>query len=164
MHAVLGVVILVATLGASDASSSAGLVVETVTPGYEAAKAGIHPGDVLVSWERAANPPANALPPRGLFRSPFDLFEAYVDQAPRARTLTLDVLRQGKRISIPIGQFPWRLEARPRFSSRSLRLFEEGRGLWLVRSHVARLGGEITVTRSDDLGGAAFHVRLPQVL
>jgi S1-C subfamily serine protease len=47
----------------------AGVIVEKPTPGFEAARVGIQPGDVLLSWDRGANPPVNPKPASGLFRS-----------------------------------------------------------------------------------------------
>jgi len=107
----------------------AGIVVEKVLPGFEAAKAGIQAGDVLISWERGANPPANPSGASGSFRSPFDVTEVFIEQSPRARMMTLGVLRAGKRIVIPVRQFPWELETRPLFSPRWIGRYEEGRRL-----------------------------------
>ncbi len=114
---------------AKPAPAPTGIVVEKAVPGFEAAKAGIQAGDLLTSWSRPANPPANPTPASGPLRSPFDLQEVYVDQAPRAKTVTLDLLRGGKKISTPISQYPWRLETRPTFSAKWLASYEEGRNL-----------------------------------
>jgi CHAT domain-containing protein/Tfp pilus assembly protein PilF len=111
----------------TPAPAASGVIVETVTPGFEAAKAGIQPGDLLISWTRPANPPANPAPAGGFFLSPFDVQEVYVDQAPRSTTLTLDLIRDGRKVSTPILHFPWRFQTRPAFSAKWLTRYEEGR-------------------------------------
>ncbi len=110
-------------------SEGVGIVVEAATPAFEAAKAGIQAGDIVASWERAANPPANPTPASGLFRSPFDVLEVYFEQAPRARTMTLGLVRDGKKTPVTIAQYPWRLETRPAFSGKRLARYEKGRRL-----------------------------------
>ena len=140
---ILCLALLASTLGADAKreSASVGVVVETVVFGYEAAKAGLQPGDILVSWERPANPPGNPAPARGSFRSPFDVLEVYIEQAPRAKAVTLLVSREGRIVRIPIRQYmpeethPWGLGTRPSFSPRRLQRYEEGRRLFA--------GGEI---------------------
>ncbi len=112
---------------AAPPGAGPGIVVEKATPGFEAEKAGLQPGDVLVSWSRGANPPANPRAARGVFRSPFDVPEVFIDQAPRAKTLTLAFVRGGKRLSASIAPYPWRLETRPRFAGARLDLWEDGR-------------------------------------
>jgi CHAT domain-containing protein/Tfp pilus assembly protein PilF len=52
-----------------------GVVVEKVEPGGTADRAGIQAGDILLEWERAPDPPANPEGARGVFRSPFDLWQ-----------------------------------------------------------------------------------------
>jgi len=74
--------VVAAKPGAASAAAQApahGVYVEKVVPGFEAAKAGIQPGDVLVGWERAANPPASPAGARGEFRSPFDTLEVLTE-------------------------------------------------------------------------------------
>jgi CHAT domain-containing protein len=116
--------------GPSPAPSGRGVVVERVTPAFEAARAGIQPGDTLLSWERAANPPANPKPASGSFRSPFDVTEAFIEQAPRGKpTLTLAVLRDGKPIAISVGQYPWRVDTRPQLPDGLLSRYDDGKRL-----------------------------------
>jgi CHAT domain-containing protein len=120
--------LVLSALGAAPSreTAHAGVVVEKPVPGYEAASAGIQTGDVLVSWQRAANPPANPAPASGFFDSPFDVDDIRFEQGPRARTLTLGLTRNGRSISVSIGQYPWRLEVRPPFSKRWLPSYEKG--------------------------------------
>src|SRR5688500_5643044 len=60
---------------AAPRASTRAIVVEAVEQGSAGQKAGILPGDLLTSWERAASPPANPTAVRGNFDSPFDLGE-----------------------------------------------------------------------------------------
>jgi len=133
-----------------------GVVVEKTTPGFEAAKAGFQAGDVLLGWERAPNPPANPTSESGVFRSPFDVQEAYVDQAPRARTLTFRLTRDGQKVSVPILQYPWGLETRPRFSEERLLRYELGKQS--IAQGEREKGLDVWRTLAGDLSGAKRHV------
>jgi CHAT domain-containing protein/Flp pilus assembly protein TadD len=149
--------VLIANPGASSPPAAGqGVVVERALPGFEAAKAGIRPGDVLLSWERGPNPPANPAPAKGAFRSPFDLLEVYLEQAPRARTLTLVIQRAGARITIPILQRRWGLETRPRFSPPQLVRYEEGRTL-TERGEIEK-GWSLWQSFARDLSGTGSRV------
>src|SRR5262249_40963713 len=147
-----------ATLGTSAAPTPAasGIVVETVEPGYEAAKAGVQAGDKLLSWERPANPPANPQAAAGSFRSPFDVFEVETEQAPRAKTTTVVLTRAGRRLSVPILQYPWRVETRPSFSPRLLARYEQGQRL--IDSDDLKGGSEIWRALAGHLSAASQHV------
>ena len=157
MYGLFGAALL-ATLGSFETPLPAppGIVVERAIPGYEAAKAGIQAGDVLVSWERAANPPANAAPATGVFGSPFDVPEVFFEQGPRARTLMLGLMREGRKLSVPIGQYPWRLETRPAFSARWLARYEEGSRL-IEQGELAR-GSDLWRALAGELSAAKRHV------
>jgi len=133
-----------------------GVVVEKTTPGFEAAKAGFQAGDVLLGWERAPNPPANPTSESGVFRSPFDVQEAYVDQAPRARTLTFRLTRDGQKVSVPVLQYPWGLETRPRFSEERLLRYELGKQT--IAQGERERGLDVWRTLAGDLSGAKRHV------
>ena len=133
-----------------------GVIVEKTVPGQEAAKAGIRPGDVLIGWERGASPPANPTPAKGSFGSPFDVLEVYIEQAPRAKTMTLVVLRDANRLAIPIGQFPWGLEARPRFSPRRLESYEEGKRM-AERGHLEN-ARRVRDSLAGELSASGDHV------
>src|SRR4029079_2297426 len=67
--------------------SAAGVVVEEVARDSAAEKAGIQPGDVIVSWPRGPAPPANPQPAQGAIASTFDLGDIEVEQAPRGPLL-----------------------------------------------------------------------------
>src|SRR5688572_29429823 len=65
-----------------DAARS-GVVVEKVAPGSGGHKAGVQPGDVIVSWSRAPAPPANPEAAEGGIASPFDLAGVEIEQVHR---------------------------------------------------------------------------------
>lgn len=98
-------------LSAQEAGPRA-LIVEAVENGSAGHKAGIRPGDMLTSWERAASPPANPAATSGDFVSPFDLGELEAEQAPRG-PVTLFGSRGSAplEISVPVGR--WQITARP---------------------------------------------------
>jgi CHAT domain-containing protein/Tfp pilus assembly protein PilF len=104
-----------------------GIVVEEVGKFSATAKAGVQPSDVLLSWERSSNPPANPSAARGELRSPFDLDEVAVEQAPRGR-VRLKINRGEAQILIDVPFDDWDIKARPRFSPRALTKYLQGRG------------------------------------
>src|SRR5688500_20252182 len=60
-----------------------GVIVETVAPSSDGEKSGIRPGDVLISWTRAATSPANPVEAREESRASFDLMAVETEQRPR---------------------------------------------------------------------------------
>ena len=62
-----------------------GVVVEEVGKSSAGEKAGIKPGDVVLSWVRAAVPPANPVEARGEIGSPFELDESRNGTGPPRR-------------------------------------------------------------------------------
>ena len=89
---------------------SGGVVVETVGEGSAAARAGIRPKDVLVSWVR---PAAQITPPaRGTFTSPFDVREIEIEQSPRA-PVTIHGTREAKPFSLTLPAGNWELGVSP---------------------------------------------------
>ena len=90
-NCIAGLCLLLAAIALEATPSPAGIVVENVATGEEAERAGLQPGDVLVSWKRNPNPPANPAGASGLFRTPFDVLETQIDQSPRARTISIRI-------------------------------------------------------------------------
>jgi CHAT domain-containing protein len=114
---------------------SPGFVVEDVGQGSAGEAAGIQPGDVLLEWSRAANPPANPAPAHGAFGSPFDVREVEIEQADRG-TVALTVRRGDRRLSLamPRGSttwesWLWRIAVRPDFAGERLVAFQQARDL-----------------------------------
>jgi len=124
-------VLAFATVGAASRPDAAavGVVVEKVVQGEEAERAGIRPGDVLLSWKRQPNPPANPAGASGTFGTPFDVLETQIDQSPRARSLTVEYRRSGKRESAALLPYSWKVETRPAFSDARLKTYETGKRL-----------------------------------
>ena len=141
----------------NGASTPEGVVVEKVAPNFEAARAGLRPGDILMKWERGGNPPANPSPEGDSFHSPFDVVEAFIDQSPRARTtVTFLVVRDGDPLSISMGQYPWRVDTRPRFAEPWLSRYEETRKL--VEQGDLDKGLDMWRSLAADLSAANRHV------
>ena len=63
-------------------AAPSGVVVEAVAASSAAAKAGVAPGDVLLSWSRAATP-SEPRPAEGTIESPFDIGDLRTEQFPR---------------------------------------------------------------------------------
>jgi CHAT domain-containing protein/tetratricopeptide (TPR) repeat protein len=113
-----------------DSSRHLGVVVESVDVGSPPGKAGIRSGDVLLSWERAANPPSNPAPARGDLATPMDLEEVCIEESDRGN-LTILGLRNSQRLAFQIPAGIWdvfdllpfrsvRLTVRPRLEGRAL--------------------------------------------
>lgn len=115
----------------ADAGVDQGVVVEEVTHGYAGQAAGLQPGDLILSWSREANPPANPQAAEGEIRTPFDLVEVEIEQAPRGR-LTLVGLRENAPASWVVPQDEWRVRTRPVLSRSLEDTYSEG--LRLMRS------------------------------
>ncbi|MCP4658250.1 MAG: CHAT domain-containing protein [bacterium] len=84
--------------------SGRGVVVDEVGQGSALEKAGVKAGDVLLSWERPAHPPADPEGARGEIESVFDWMWLQVEQAPRGTVVLLGE-REGKEecFTVPMG-------------------------------------------------------------
>jgi CHAT domain-containing protein len=127
--AILALLTLAPTAGERLATQpvQSGVIVESVAKGWEGERAGLRAGDVLISWRRPPNPPANQAEASGAFRTPFDVLRVNLEDAQRAPSMTFELLRGGKRISASLSQDEWRIETRPAFSGRRLASYEQGR-------------------------------------
>ena len=122
-------ILLIAVLpGTSELPTEApqGVVVEEVAEGSVLAQVGIRPGDVLLTWERLPNPPANPTQASGNLDSIFDWLWVDWDERARGRFRFL-VERRGemKAIEVPMGF--WGAQVRPRFSGTILESYSRGR-------------------------------------
>ena len=101
MSSVPGILLCVTAplaLGQVAGDVPAGIVVEAVTRDSAAEKAGMQPGDVILSWMRAGSPPANPQPAQGTIGSPFALADVESEQAPRG-PVTLQGRRGGESMA-----------------------------------------------------------------
>ncbi len=120
--AAIALVFVATTVAASPpvkTQRTAGLVVESAEKDSAADKAGIKAGDVLVSWVRAPNLPANPSEARGTFASPFDVTEVEIEQSPRG-DMTLAGRRDGQPFSVTLPPGDWKIEVRPALSAEGL--------------------------------------------
>ncbi|MFL6234429.1 MAG: tetratricopeptide repeat protein, partial [Thermoanaerobaculia bacterium] len=104
-----------------------GVVVEEVSTGSALEKAGLRPGDLLLTWERAPDPPANPEGDKGEIQTVFDWLWVQTEQAPRG-TVRLHGERDGVATSFEIQKGPeWDAEMRPRMAADLLQMYLEGR-------------------------------------
>jgi CHAT domain-containing protein/Tfp pilus assembly protein PilF len=118
-----------ARLAAEGSPVAPGVVVEVVPEGTALYKAGIRPGDILLSWKRLANPPANPEPAEGELLSPFDFHHLRLEQAPRG---VVEIVGErdgvGKLWAVESGS--WRVaEVQPRWVREYADLFRKGKRL-----------------------------------
>ena len=124
LHQVLEAGLRAQAVVAPDQPASAGIVVEAVDPGSSGADAGVKPGDVLVSWSRSATP-SDTPTARGSLRSPFDLNETEVEQAPRG-AVTLAGIRDRHPLAVVMAPGPWGIASRPQMPPSLLATYEAG--------------------------------------
>jgi hypothetical protein len=126
---------VLATLsGTSDAAAETGVVVESVPRGGAGESSGLQPGDVLLTWTRAAAPPANPQPAAGEFDSYFDVVEVLVEQAPRG-PVEVQGQRGGQPLTATLSEIePW-FFARPWIPTELLPDYEAGRE-WVGQGHI----------------------------
>lgn len=111
--------LLPVSAGARPVALREGIVVEEVAPGSAAERAGLQTGDELIAWSGESGS-------SGALRSPFDLGEVKVEQAPRG-PMALRGFRAGEERSWSMLPGVWGLEARPALASDLLALYEQGR-------------------------------------
>jgi CHAT domain-containing protein/Tfp pilus assembly protein PilF len=102
------------------------VVVEEVALSSAGEKADIRVGDVLLAWDRPANPPANPEKAGGAIESVFDWIWLDVEQGPRG-LVTVGGERDGKAMSfqLPVGN--WGVVVRPRFDDQALEIYRDGK-------------------------------------
>ncbi len=91
-----------------------GVVIESVQAGFEAAKSGMQPGDVLLAWSRGSE--------GGAINSPFDLAQIEIEQSPHG-TVTIQGRRGAQGRTWTLGLDEWKLKARPDLSPDLLALY-----------------------------------------
>jgi CHAT domain-containing protein/Tfp pilus assembly protein PilF len=101
-------------------------IVESVEAGYAAEKAGLQPGDEILSWSRAASSAAD-LDQSGRIQSPYDLTEVEFEQTHRG-TVILSGLRGARQTTwtLPRGSW-WRITTRPDLPSEAAALYRDGK-------------------------------------
>ena len=107
-------------LGPALAMDTDGVVLEEPGKGSALEKAGLRPGDVLLSWEREGG--------RGEIRTPFDWMWVKTEQAPRDG-VRLHGEREGAAVSFEIPKGTWDGKIRPRTEDGVWTLFESGEAL-----------------------------------
>ncbi len=105
---------------------AAGAEVESLTPGSTGERAGLQPGDTILSWSCAASPPAFPQPSGGTVRSPYDLVPLEIEEAPR-RAVILRGTRGDQKMTWTLMMAEWGLEVRPVLPADLSVLYLEGR-------------------------------------
>jgi tetratricopeptide (TPR) repeat protein len=97
-----------------------GLVVEEVTRNAEAAQIGLRTGDLLIGWSQGAR--------HGNFKSPFDISELFLDQAPLDPVIVIGRRKQRKKDWV-FHSDTWGFSVRPNLSGRLLSTYIHGQNL-----------------------------------
>jgi CHAT domain-containing protein/Tfp pilus assembly protein PilF len=105
-----------------------GVVIEEIPKGSALEKAGLQVGDVILSWERLPNPPANPGGASGKIDSPFDWMWLEIEQGPRGM-VTLTGERNGFPLSCQIPLGTWAVNVAPNFVHLPASLFRHGKAL-----------------------------------
>lgn len=92
-----------------------GVVIEEIPKGSALEKAGLQAGDVILTWERLPNPPANPEGARGKIDNPFDWMWLEIEQAPRGR-MVLSYARKGHVTLAHVSEGHWGAIVRSRLS------------------------------------------------
>ncbi|HXU29043.1 MAG TPA: tetratricopeptide repeat protein, partial [Thermoanaerobaculia bacterium] len=135
-------------------------VVDALSQGWAADRAGIRPGDVVLSWSRGAE--------RGSVRSPLELAQVEINQAPWGR-VTLRGRRNGKPREWVVPPGSWCLWARPSLPAPLLGLYRSGRNRMAAGDFDAGVADwtaavEAAVRRKDPLRASWLEARLAQEL
>jgi CHAT domain-containing protein/Tfp pilus assembly protein PilF len=107
-------------------AAQAGVVVEEVSKGSAGEKAEIRVGDVLLAWQRPANPPTNPEKAEGSIESVFDWLWVEMEQGARG-IVRVTGQRDGAETTfeVPVGN--WGIDVRPRLEGEALEVYAEGR-------------------------------------
>ena len=105
-----------------------GVVVEEVGKGSSGEKAGIKPGDVLVSWESIGSTPADQKAARGRLASWFDFNEMGIEQLPRG-AVRIEGLRDKASVSFEVNPGEWNTRGRCEMPANVLDRYLRARSL-----------------------------------
>jgi CHAT domain-containing protein/tetratricopeptide (TPR) repeat protein len=153
------------SVGAGASRAVADVVVEEVERSGAGALAGLRPGDVVLSWSRAAHPPANPDAQGGPVLSPFDLNEAELEQAPRG-PVSLHVRRDGQVRDFDLPRGVWGLSTHPLLPGPEIERLLEARRLERSQApaEAARLWERAAADVHSDEDGALVAWLLSQAV
>jgi CHAT domain-containing protein/Tfp pilus assembly protein PilF len=137
------------------------VVVESVQLESTGAKAGLQPGDVILSWSSGAS---NG----GIIRSPYDLLPLEIEESPR-RAVTLRGRRGDREMSWVLRHADWEIRTRPGLPSGLAALYFEGKakaeaGDFAAAGRSWRSASESARTAGDGRLAAWFLDRSAKVL
>ena len=136
------VVLTLAVLIVHVEAARGGVVVESVKKDSPVDKAGLRAGDVLLTWEREANPPANPEAAHGELRNPFDAWALEVEQKPRG-TVRFSLRRDGERLTLAMPAGNWSYGVKPELEAPLAEAFTKA----------------IEASRGEDLAGGRKQLR-----
>src|SRR5215813_1776574 len=118
----IGFIVLFVMAISSNAlvESQKGVIVEAVTGHFEAEKARLQPGDVILHWTRADA--------QGDIDSPFDFVQLEVEQRPRG-LIVLEGLRGTEKQTWTLGPGIWGLKVRPELAENLLSTYRNCQAL-----------------------------------
>ncbi len=127
------VVLAISLLGSSSTAAAGqtdqiGVVIEELVVGSAPAWAGLRAGDVVLSWQRLPNPPANPEGKKGEISSVFDWAWFEVEQAPRGK-IRLTIERSGQSMVFDGIEGQWDVKVRPRMATDVEASYVKGRQL-----------------------------------
>jgi CHAT domain-containing protein/tetratricopeptide (TPR) repeat protein len=159
MSLLIGALALSITAAAapSDPDAHAGLVVEQVLPAADVVRAGLEPGDILLSWSREAAGPHRPAA-RGDLRTPLDLMDVEVEQLPRGRVKIVGQ-RGTAEMSWTFPSMRFAFVAGPRLQGSLLAAYEGGRQLAAAKPAQPAEAAEKWQTAAAE-ALAAGHARL----
>ncbi len=143
-----------------DGPLKAGVVVEWLTKNSQAEKAGLKPGDVLLSWTRGEQ--------KGEFESPFEMLHVRFEQAPRG-IVKIEGVRGTERKAWWLGSDTWGIAGRPNLRQPLLTFYLEGQQLAQVgkveeAAHRLRTAATQAQTSSAAWLRSWFLMRVAQML
>jgi hypothetical protein len=112
------------------AQTSAGITVVGAAKVSEAGRAGLQAGDIILEWHRNGSAEAE-------IRSPFDLYEIEMEQAPLG-AVTIEGLRGAEKTLWVLGPGHWDVETRPALSDELLSIYKKARELEKKPSEAAK--------------------------
>jgi CHAT domain-containing protein/Tfp pilus assembly protein PilF len=121
-----------------------GLVVEQVSKNTQAQRAGVRPGDILLSWKRADE--------HGELESPFDLAHIFLEQASRGPVI-VSAVRGGQRREWLFRSDAWGVSVRPNFSEPLLSIYRQSEALFAAGNLAEATDGLRAVAANAREGG-----------
>lgn len=126
---------------AADEEPGRGIIVTRVEPHFDADRAGIKPGDILIDWSAGSS--------QGTLETPFDLFWLEMEYYPLG-PVRVQGLREGREMSWSFGTYIYGIQAMPVLPNDALALCHEANQLAQARKFAAAEQRWRTMVRALD--------------